>query len=116
MRAKYRKIGLLVSATAVCVLAGWNPHNYFITAVQAATPPTLPTAFAIPSNPVAAQDAGLGYLPASGSVGADGQYTYAIPIEVLAGRAGLAPTLSLNYSSRAAAGFLGEGWSLSGLS
>jgi RHS repeat-associated protein len=55
-------------------------------------------------------------LPGSGSVGADGQYHYTLPLDVPDGRMGMAPKLALNYSSGAGNGPLGVGWSLSGLS
>ncbi|HEY3818633.1 MAG TPA: RHS repeat-associated core domain-containing protein [Polyangiaceae bacterium] len=55
-------------------------------------------------------------LPGTGSVGPDGQYHYELPLDLPAGRMGLAPTLSLTYSSGAANGMLGLGWSLGGLS
>jgi RHS repeat-associated protein len=55
-------------------------------------------------------------LPGTGSVGPDGQYHYTLPLDVPEGRMGIAPKLSLNYSSRSGNGLLGVGWSLSGLS
>ena len=44
---------------------------------------------------------------------ASGQARYSIPVSVLPGRAGLAPQVSLNYTSTIENGFVGVGWSLS---
>ena len=57
-----------------------------------------------------------GTLSGSLSVSASGQATYSLPIAVPPGTAGLAPQLSLNYSSEASNGPLGLGWSFGGLS
>jgi RHS repeat-associated protein len=49
-------------------------------------------------------------------VGPTGDANYGIPIVVPPGRAGVQPSLSLSYSSRAGNGELGVGWSLAGRS
>ncbi|MFE9139446.1 RHS repeat-associated core domain-containing protein [Streptomyces sp. NPDC007355] len=56
-----------------------------------------------------------GLLPGSGSVAADGAFSYRIPLDVPAGRAGMAPSLSLGYASGGGNGVLGLGWSLAGM-
>ncbi len=48
-------------------------------------------------------------------VTASGSFQYTVPIELPAGRHGLAPGLSLVYDSQAGNGLLGVGWTLSGL-
>jgi hypothetical protein len=54
-------------------------------------------------------------LPGSFSVGASGAATYSVPIAMPPGTAGMAPTLSLQYSSQGSNGIVGVGWSLGGL-
>jgi RHS repeat-associated protein len=54
-------------------------------------------------------------LPGAGGVDAAGQFDYSIPIQVPPGTAGMAPNLSLIYSTRDADGFEGYGWALNGL-
>ncbi len=45
-----------------------------------------------------------------------GAATYSIPLYTVPGTAGVAPKLSLNYSSQAGEGPVGKGWSIGGLS
>lgn len=54
-------------------------------------------------------------IPGSFEVDQSGNATYSIPIVVPPGTAGLAPKLSLDYSSGDGTGLVGIGWSLSGL-
>jgi hypothetical protein len=55
-------------------------------------------------------------LPGKFAVSQSGAATYAIPLQVPPGVAGLEPKLALTYSSQAGNGMLGPGWSLTGLS
>ena len=78
-------------------------------------PPVMPTGWASLPGVVASQGAG-GTLPGSWNVSPGGAFNYTIPVDVPAGRAGMAPSLSVQYSSRGGGGLLGMGWSLSGAS
>lgn len=57
-----------------------------------------------------------GSTEAQFNVTSDGAATYAVPIRVSPGTAGMEPKLALSYSSRAGASAVGNGWSVSGLS
>ncbi|HEV2733559.1 MAG TPA: SpvB/TcaC N-terminal domain-containing protein, partial [Longimicrobiaceae bacterium] len=58
----------------------------------------------------------VGTLRGDFAVSADGAAVYSIPLALPPGTAGLAPALSLAYSSAAGNGPLGVGWRLAGLS
>lgn len=55
-------------------------------------------------------------LPGQYSVSSKGAFTYTIPIKVPPGIHRMAPHLAFSYSSQAPDGYLGLGWSISGLS
>jgi hypothetical protein len=122
-RKDYRKRRhwLHMLAAAVLVTAAGFSGLPSVTPIAEAGPvtkPSMPATLRIPDTPIVSGSArvDLGYLPGSGSVSTRGQYTYTIPIEVPAGRAGMQPSLALVYSSSNSNGVLGEGWSMSGLS
>jgi len=97
---------------ANAVVATTNTLQIIVGGTAASDSTPLPVNIAVPylSNP----DAGT--LPGNLGVGANGAATYSIPLSVPPGTAGMAPSLSFNYSSQSSNGMLGLGWSLGGLS
>ncbi len=57
-----------------------------------------------------------GSIPGQFAVSSAGAGTYVIPIGLPPGTAGMAPKISLAYSSRSGNGLLGMGWAIAGLS
>ena len=78
------------------------------------TPPTPPVAVVTPAIPQA--PSAVGATVGSFDVSPSGAASYSMPIAVPPGINGLAPNLSLNYTSQAGNGIAGVGWSLGGLS
>ncbi|MFE9139582.1 RHS repeat-associated core domain-containing protein [Streptomyces sp. NPDC007355] len=70
----------------------------------------------IPTTPVIKATGAGGYLPGTSQVNPDGSLSYSIPLKVPAGRAGMSPSVSLEYSSGNRNGVVGAGWSISGAS
>ena len=58
----------------------------------------------------------VGQIPISSSVNSSGAKCYNVPIEIVPGRLGFQPNISLSYNSQAGNGIVGMGWSISGLS
>lgn len=58
----------------------------------------------------------IGSIPGTAGATPSGSASYTIPIACPPGTNGVVPKLSVVYNSQAACGFLGQGWSLSGLS
>jgi RHS repeat-associated protein len=77
--------------------------------------PIAPKPFAVPAQPIVAASSD-GYLPSSWSVTPKGAFTFSLPLTVPPGRAGMEPTLSLEYTSTAGDGIVGTGWSVTGFS
>ncbi|MBC6428634.1 MAG: VCBS repeat-containing protein, partial [Cellvibrionales bacterium] len=79
---------------------------------QIQTPPT-PRKAPTPDHPATSDR--IGTLAGNFRVNELGQAHYQIPIHTAAGTAGVKPELGLSYRSTAQNGWLGQGWSLSGL-
>jgi len=61
-------------------------------------------------------NAEVGSLPGGIAVSPSGAATYNIPLAIPEGRAGMTPSISINYNSQSGNGLLGVGWSIGGLS
>ena len=87
-------------------------------APQTPPPPTppAPLPFNDPGQATAAETDTIGTTAGNFRVNESGAATYSIPIATAAGTAGVAPQISLNYSSSAGNGLVGHGWSIGGLS
>lgn len=57
-----------------------------------------------------------GEIPLQSALSPTGAMTYSVPLQMVAGRNGVQPNLSLAYSSQSGNGVMGMGWNVSGLS
>ncbi|WP_205525665.1 RHS repeat-associated core domain-containing protein [Pyxidicoccus trucidator] len=86
-----------------------------VVALDANTPKlSVPSDTLLPSAP--AETLATGTTPVHADVTADGAASVVLPLWVPPGRAGIQPSLSLSYNSRAEDGWLGVGFQLAGLS
>jgi len=79
-------------------------------------PASSSTPIPVPITPPSLGNFVAGSLPGNLGVSPNGAATYSIPLAIPPGVAGLMPSLTLDYASRNANGFLGMGWSLGGIS
>lgn len=89
-----------------------NPDVRFVTIAAAVV---LCVAASLPLRSAQAITTPVGTTPSSFNV-ANGAASYSIPIAVPPGINGIAPSLSLTYSSQGGNGLLGMGWGIGGLS
>lgn len=83
--------------------------------VEIPQPPELPIQLDDLGPSIVRSADDVGVLPGTSAV-VQGELRYQLPIEVPDGRAGMAPTLALEYHDGGGNGLLGIGWSLSGAS
>ncbi len=98
------------------VCSSWSSTHTVVVLPPPTPPPAAP-------SPVMASDPGAnlesdqtGTTSGSFRVDESGSATYSIPIVTAAGTAGVAPEISLNYSSGGGNGIAGMGWSIGGMS
>jgi len=96
--------------------------------VQTGLTPTQASTFMASANPTADPsitpdqltaintNLAVGQIPISSSVSPNGAKCYNVPIEIVPGRQGFQPNISLSYNSQGGNGLVGMGWSISGLS
>ncbi|GLS25646.1 SpvB/TcaC N-terminal domain-containing protein [Marinibactrum halimedae] len=80
-----------------------------------AIPPSVAGTVNVNRASVVASDK-IGALAGQFRVNESGAATYSVPIFVPKGTAGVAPEVSLNYSSQSGNGLVGQGWSIGGVS
>jgi hypothetical protein len=107
-------MGLMFACSA---MAGVDLQNFQINSSVPDPDPVLPvsSSFAPPVSDFPTHDPNVGTLVGQASTDG-GAATYQVPIVVPPGRAGMQPSISLNYNSRSGNGIAGIGWTISGLS
>jgi len=114
------RVVVFVLAVCLTVLSGWSfaqpqtSAQLIASATIAGNPvvPIQPKPFSIPAQPIEPASSN-GYLPSSWTVTPKGEFSFGLPLAVPPGRAGMAPSLSLDYASGTGNGLAGVGWSLS---
>lgn len=104
MRQPIRSLSLFVVASTIFACNGERLDAH------APVSATLTPADAIVAT------AAVGTIAATADVDPDGNFTYAIPVQVPPGRGGVQPALALRYSSSGGESALGVGFSLTGVS
>ncbi|MFT5139912.1 MAG: hypothetical protein ACI9CB_001569, partial [Rhodothermales bacterium] len=90
--------------------------NFTISTTSPGTPETPPLPASPPDMTPTIASSEVGATAGQFRVDESGSATYSIPILTAPGSGGIAPQISLNYSSQSSNGPLGVGWSLGGIS
>jgi len=99
--------------TTKSITCGNTSHTGSLTVLASPSISNLPIAIA---NPVNESTIVVGAIPDNISVGAMGDAQYIMPIATASGSGGFVPDISLSYNSGSKNGYLGIGWSISGIS
>ncbi|MFF3313589.1 RHS repeat-associated core domain-containing protein [Streptomyces sp. NPDC002952] len=106
-----RPLGLIVAVALVSSVVSGAGSVAFADSGAPAAPGSL----TVPFGGKPSTGAKAGGLAGTSGVSPSGAYEYRIPLDVPAGRAGMAPSLALKYVSGSHDGSLGLGWSLQGV-
>ncbi|MEM7765647.1 MAG: RHS repeat-associated core domain-containing protein [Pseudomonadota bacterium] len=108
----------LLAPNDISAVTNANLAIYGSVVGAAGAPEVAPQPFDAPfPDPASSTDSDkVGITAGSIRVNESGAATYSIPLSLPTGTAGVAPSISISYSSAAGNGLLGLGWSLAGLS
>jgi len=105
-----------VKACNASTCSGYSSTTTVTVTIQGPPPPPPPVPGTNGDPGVSRESDQTGTIAGTFRVDESGAATYSIPIVTAAGTAGVAPEISLNYSSSGGNGIAGMGWSVGGMS